>query len=124
MLDADGGAEGGEVACYLHLLDADGEMPDARSMIRLVGEGVAPAARRVVHLTDRSGADVSTHLVPGPGETAEEYACRLETPVCRTAAWGLVLAAQDQPIDLDFGDEIVRGKYGPILLSYLRALIE
>lgn len=118
MDSVDGEAEGGEATCYLPLVGEHGEIADPRTLIQLAQGEEKDSAIPVVH------RGLLRELMPRIGESIEAYGSRLETPVCRTAAWGIVLAAGDEPFAIDLGNQSVQERYGPILVACLRSLIE
>lgn len=120
----DGEAEGGEAACYLPLLNESGDLADPRMLIRLAGANAPNDHVRVVRIGGAEPSSPADPLAPLAGETTQAYRERLEMPKCRTAAWGIILAMEDEPIAIEFADEKQRAGYGPILVNYLRSLIE
>lgn len=114
----DAGAEGGEAACYLPMVGEQGEIADPRGLIQLARKD---ASRQSVPVLHRGLLDA---LLPCPGESIEEYRARLEAPTCRTAAWAIILAARDRPFAIDLGDQSDQERYGPVLVEYLRSLVE
>lgn len=118
MAGVDGEAEGGEAACYLPLVGEHGEIADPRALIRLGGGQGTDTPIPVIH------ASLLSELLPRAGESVEAYRGRLETPPCRTAAWRIILAAGDEPFAIDLGNESDQKRCGPILVAYLRSLID
>ena len=117
----------GETTCFLAELDAQGGVPDPRSLIRL-GDARAstPAAWRVLVSQERHEGSAHDEWAPELAarstETLQEYRARLLQPVCRTKAWQLALRTEVQQVEIvmpagasaDFAAELV---------TYLRQLI-
>jgi hypothetical protein len=114
----DAEAEGGEAACYLPMTGEQGELPDPRILIQLARSGVDGPSIPVIH-----GRFLGA-LLPHPEESVEEYSERLQSAICRTAAWGIILSAGDRPVAIDLGDASHQECYCPVLIAYLRSLIE
>jgi hypothetical protein len=90
------------------------------------GEGSPFAVR--AHVAESAPADTEgtiwcPELVPLPGESAEAYRGRLEGPACRTAAWRVVLAAQEAPVGVVVRDDLRSSPHFEVLLGYLRDLM-
>lgn len=113
----DAEAEGGEAACYLPLVGEQGEITDPRRLIQLARKD---ANRQLVPVLHRGSLDA---LLPHSGESIEEYRARLESPICRTAAWGIILSAGDKPFAIDLGNPSDQERCGPVLVEYLRSLV-
>jgi hypothetical protein len=119
-------AEGGTPACYLSEVDELGRIVDVRDRIRLAADGEAREATGF-WISEKAQDPEQFTAVPvlaaRPSETAQAYAIRLETPECRTAAWGLALRSLDEPIVLAFPDSVSQ-EVREILLEYVRGLVE
>lgn len=121
---------GGETSCFLPSLDTFGNVPDPRTIIRAAQphEIQAGNALRVAldpdGLQEQTYDEICSELAPRADESVHDYRERLEGPVCRTAAWRLVLRAQDQNVAVVTRANDRSMGHVHVLLTYLRGLME
>lgn len=110
---------GGEAACLLSQVSADGRLSASADLIRISTDPI-PGAWNVSIGSEGDEFQISLpQLARRSGENAAAYQARLEEPLARSLIWHLVLRAQDQPVAIVTDQPAL---YAPLLTTLLSLL--